>query len=172
MKNIFFFLLLIPTSLFSQSGSETTTQPSQQSSYTEVKPIDIGKCAVQGSLIRMAISVVVVKNMTNSTKTDSIYINWPGQNTHVSLTIDGNDADTLISVATKMFEKTYSTPKENSVTSYKCANGFEYKASWDGKNWSTSMDNYKTGAASIKIDTGDIPAFIKLLKEARGKFEK
>ncbi|MGP8214221.1 MAG: hypothetical protein ACLQQ4_01525 [Bacteroidia bacterium] len=169
MKNTLLFLLFIPLSLFSQSSSEDAPQ---QPSFSQVEYIDIGKAPVPGSLIRMDISIEIVKNMFTSTKTDSVCINWPGQNYHVFLTIDGNDVDTVISAVTKMFEETYSTPKNNTLTSYKCTNGFEFKVLWDGNAWTTSLDNYISNTAPLKIDVSDIPAFITLLKQAKAKFEK
>ncbi|MGP8214423.1 MAG: hypothetical protein ACLQQ4_02550 [Bacteroidia bacterium] len=109
-----------------------TFQVPQTASFSQTEYIEIGKAPVQGSLIRMDISVEIVENLTASTKSDSICIIWPGQNTKVTLMIDGNNVDSIYSTAKKMLDKTLTSPPNVLLMSYRCINGFEFKFLWDG----------------------------------------
>jgi hypothetical protein len=168
MKSILLFLLCIPTLLFSQTNSGTITQASQSTSFFQTEFIKIGKVPI-GALNRMEVTVEIKTNLTNSTKSDSVNLTFP--NPYISLIIDGNDIDTVISVAAKMLGKANTSPANNVQILYRCNNGFELKFNWDSSNWVLYIDSFYAANTTIAIPATDIPAFISSLRQAKSKFQ-
>ena len=168
MKSLLLFLLFIPTFLFSQTNTGATPQTSQSTSFFQTEYIKIGKVPI-GALNRMEVTVEIKTNLTNSTKSDSVNLSFP--NPAISIIIDGNEIDTVISVATKMFAKANTTPSNNVQILYRCNNGFELKFNWDGSNWVLFIDDFYVGNSAMAIPATDVPTFISTLKQAKSKFQ-
>ena len=168
MKRILLFLLFIPTLIFSQTNSGTSTQTSTPTSFFQTEFIKIGKVPI-GALNRMEVTVEIKTNLANSTKSDSVNLSFP--NPAISIIIDGNEIDTVISVATKMLAKANTSPANNVQILYRCNNGFELKFNWDGSNWVLFIDQSNTANTTMAIPATDIPTFISTLKQAKSKFQ-